>query len=325
MIYDFIWGINNNVIQESLPRTYQEIARAKNPICSVSGGSDSDIMLDIVYKLDEDKKVTYVFFDTGLEMIATKNHIKYLEDRYNIDIKVIKPKLPIPLAVKKYGQPFLSKKFSEYIDRLQKHNFEWEDGSYDELVKKYPNCQSALRWFTNSWGYKSNANIEKAGFLREFMLENPPKFKVSNRCCDFGKKQPADLAVKEYKADLNLVGIRKFEYGARSMAYKNCISDGKNGRQHFPLFWFKDDDKKFYEEKFDIIHSDAYRVYGCKRTGCAACPFSSRCFKEIEMLEKFEPNLAKAVNSIFKESYQYRKAYVEYRDSHKGKKNIYLN
>lgn len=51
---------------------------------SVSGGSDSDILLDLCAKLDESKKCTYVFFDTGLEYQATKEHLKYLEDKYGI-------------------------------------------------------------------------------------------------------------------------------------------------------------------------------------------------------------------------------------------------
>ena len=59
----------------------------EHPICSISGGSDSDIMLDLIYRIDEQKKVTYVWFDTGLEYKATKEHLKYLEDRYQIKIQ----------------------------------------------------------------------------------------------------------------------------------------------------------------------------------------------------------------------------------------------
>lgn len=74
----------------------------KNVVCSISGGSDSDILIDIVAKLDANKKVIYVFFNTGLEYQATKNHLKYLERKYNIKINVINPILPIPICNKKY-------------------------------------------------------------------------------------------------------------------------------------------------------------------------------------------------------------------------------
>ena len=50
---------------------------------SVSGGSDSDIVLDLVerigYPLSE---VHYAFFDTGLEFAATKRHLEYFEQKY---------------------------------------------------------------------------------------------------------------------------------------------------------------------------------------------------------------------------------------------------
>lgn len=42
-------------------------SKYKNIMCSISGGSDSDIMLDLLYRIDYQKKITYVWFDTGLE------------------------------------------------------------------------------------------------------------------------------------------------------------------------------------------------------------------------------------------------------------------
>ena len=53
----------------------------KSIICSISGGADSDVMMDLIYKVDTDKKVKYVFIDTGLEYEATKKQIEY--DNYN--------------------------------------------------------------------------------------------------------------------------------------------------------------------------------------------------------------------------------------------------
>lgn len=317
MSYDYIWNINSEAVQSGVPRTDREISTHENIACSISGGADSDIMLDIVSRLDTEKKVHYVFFNTGIEMQATLKHLDYLEDRYGITIEHIKHDTPIPIAVKKYGYPFLSKKFSDYIDRLQKHGFQWEDGTYEELEKKYPNCQTALRWWCNAWGEKSSANIERAPYLREFMIQNPPTFKISPKCCDYGKKKPADMAAKKYNVDLTLIGIRKAEWGARSMAYKSCLVDGKHGLQHFPLFWFKDEDKKAYEDACDIVHSDAYTVYGCKRTGCAGCPFASGFEDELKMLEKYEPQLYKAVCNIFGPAYEYTRAYRAFRDQKK--------
>ena len=39
-------------------------------------------MLDILSKVDTEHKVIYVWFDTGIEYQATKNHLNYLEEKY---------------------------------------------------------------------------------------------------------------------------------------------------------------------------------------------------------------------------------------------------
>ena len=58
----------------------------KNIACSVSGGADSDIMIDICEKI-KPHGVHYVWFDTGIEYQATKEHLKYLEEHYGITIE----------------------------------------------------------------------------------------------------------------------------------------------------------------------------------------------------------------------------------------------
>ena len=112
--------------------------------CAVSGGSDSDIMVDILTKLDDERKIIYVFFDTGIEYQATKEHLDYLEKRYGIEIKRVKANKTVPVACKEYGVPFLTKYVSEMIERLQRHNFKWEDEPFDVLIKKIPTLQNCF-------------------------------------------------------------------------------------------------------------------------------------------------------------------------------------
>lgn len=283
--------------------------------CSISGGADSDIMLDIVHRLDTDKKVHYVFFDTGIEMDAQKRQIKFLEQKYGIEIERLKPKLPVGASVIKHGYPFYSKIFSEYIGRLQKHGFKWEDKPFDELYAEYPKCKAALRWWCNMFhtegGKFMQSEIGSAPYMKEFMIKNPPTFKISRTCCDDAKKQPAYSIESQY--DLVLTGIRKAEGGSRSTSIKNCFAQTKHGNFHYPIFWFSDEDKKEYEKTFEVTHSDAYTVYGCKRTGCAGCPFGSRFENEIEMLEKYEPKLAVGVKNIFSPAHEYMRKYREFK------------
>lgn len=247
---------NDGTIVESIVITHSKLKRYEKILCSISGGSDSDILIDLCQKYDEADKITYAFFDTGLEFKATKEHLNFLEEKYGIHIERIRAIKPIPLCCKEYGQPFLSKQVSEWISRLQNHNFQWEDEPLETLLEKYPNCRAALRWWCNDFektasGRESSFNIAYNQYLKEFMIENPPQFKISNKCCHFAKKKVANKFKKNGKFDLNIYGVRKSEGGARRSAYKTCFTSNE------------EDGDEFYGITYDEIEKfeKIYRYY----------------------------------------------------------------
>lgn len=304
----------NTTIGNNLIKAFDIINRDsyKKILCSISGGSDSDILLDICYRCDINNKIDYVWFDTGLEYQATKDHLVYLENKYNIKIIKYKAKKSIPLSCKEYGVPFISKDISEKISRLQNHNFTWEDKTIEELSNEFPDVVSTLKWWCNE--NISRFNISNKKLLKEFLIDNPPEFKISNKCCYYAKKQIAHSVIKEGNYDLNITGIRKAEGGIRSVIYKNCFDDnGTICDNYRPLFWYKDNDKKDYENSYNIIHSKCYTKYGLKRTGCAGCPYGRDYKYELNILSQFEPTLYKAVMNIFKDSYDYMEKYNNYK------------
>ena len=285
-------------------------------MCSISGGADSDIMLHLVHSVDHSEKVEYIWFDTGLEYEATKRHLKYLEQKYYIRIQPFKAVKPIPLTCKTVGQPFLSKRVSNEIARLQRYDFQWEDESLISLEKKYPKCRQALRWWTDDWegGAKSNFNISHNKLLKEFMIMNPPWFKISDLCCQYAKKDVAHKCYKDGEYDLSLYGVRKAEGGTRSTAYNNCFSDktSRGTTEYRPLFWYSNDDKVEFERRFGIRHSDCYSVYLLGRTGCACCPYGRNFEFELDIARIYEPKLYVAANNIFEDSYKYTRMYKEF-------------
>ena len=309
---------HNLHIVDALGKCQMQIRNHQKILASISGGSDSDVMLDLIVRCGGKEKTTFVFFNTGLEYEATKRQIEYLNKKYDIEIQVIPPIKPIPTCIREFGVPFWSKHVSEMIMRLQRHNFEWEDESYDELIQKYPKCQSALKWWCNQYilgdGNKSRFNINYVPYLKEFLILNPPTFKISNRCCHYAKKQPAKKYLSSQNFDLNCVGVRQAEGGVRSTRYKNCYTQKDDGiNQYRPLFWFSDEDKRVYDDHYNIKHSDCYSVWGMKRTGCAGCPFSMEWEQELELARKHEPKFHKAMLKVFSESYEYRRQFEEFR------------
>lgn len=320
----------NATVLDNFVKAYSIINKPqyKTIFCSISGGSDSDVMMDIIYKVDVHKKVTYVWFDTGLEYEATKSHIEYLEKKYDVKIMRERAIKPIPITCKEYGKPFLSKDVSQYLERLQKKNFDFKDYSYDYMLEHFG--RHIAEWWCNC---KDNDrfNINRNLFLKEFLIAYPPKFRISNKCCNLAKKDVSKSLIKKYNVDLMIMGVRQAEGGIRAQIYKNCFSEELHGAaQYRPLWWYNNEDKKDYEDYCGIVHSDCYKKYGFKRTGCCCCPFGwvhNELLKELEAIRLNEPKLYKAVNTVFKDSYEYTRQYMQFRkemkDKEKGRKRLF--
>lgn len=307
-------------IFDSLVKAQSVLQNYHNILVSVSGGADSDNMIDVVEHLrsrDSSHIVTYVWFDTGIEMEATKHHLSYLEQKYGITFIKRKPETPVAAAVRKYGYPYISKETSKNIHQLQKNGFDFENETYSNLVNKYPNCKSELKWFT---GEKGKYSISKV--RREYISKNPPQFVISDLCCSYSKKKPTAQFEKEISADIVFLGIRKMEGGVRASKTKCFDRAGKTHKtdRYYPCFWWTDEDKSAFEKTYGIIHSEAYTVYGFKRTGCAGCPFNSNFDNDLEILKQYEPRLANAVEHIFAPSYEYTRNYRTYKEARKRTK-----
>ena len=272
--------------------------------------------------------VHYVFFDTGLEMKATKEHVKETADRYGVEIETVRPKVGIVNACRKYGLPFISKAFSERLGRIQRKNVPLDiadefaaatdkRAKFAELLGRFPKCVNVIEFLGN---YKSKTGTDCTGsqftisskpFLLEFLKQNPLPFIVSSKCCDSCKKKPAHMVSKRY--EMVITGERKAEGGQRTALTgggSGCFAEKKDGTFRLrPLYWVSDKDKEWYKETWGIRYSDAYEVYGLKRTGCCGCPISSRAVEELEMIRQYEPNLVKAAWAVFGDSYRFRAAY----------------
>lgn len=155
-------------------------------------------------------------------------------------------------------------------------------------------------------------NINYNKWLKEFMMQNPPTFKIGSKCCDYAKKNVSHKLFVEQDFDMKIVGIRKSEGGIRSAKYKTCFGNENGIDVYRPLFWYSNNDRKEYEDCFEIIHSDCYLKYGFVRTGCACCPFGKEFEEELAAIKEYEPKLYKATNNIFGDSYEYTRRYREF-------------
>ena len=198
------------------------------------------------------------------------------------------------------------------ISGLQRRNFKFEDKLYQELIEEYDGGKSYIEWWCNK-NKSSQFNIEHNKWLKEFMINNPPTFQISNVCCKYAKKDVIHKLLKENEYELNISGVRKAEGGTRSSAYKNCFDENVGECDNYrPLFWYKESDKVDYESAYGIVHSRCYTEYGLKRTGCVGCPYGRDFEHELGIIKKYEPKLYKAVINIFRDSYEYTRKYREF-------------
>lgn len=287
-------------------------------LVSISGGADSDVMMDLCERVKHDTgcEVVYVWFDTGIEYDATKRHIEYLQERYDVPIQCHRAEKTIPRCCKEYGQPFYSKFVSECMERLQRHGFQWEDEPLDVLESRYPHTSSALKWWCNGYtrtdepGYY---DIDNAPYLKEFVMQNPPQFSISNKCCEYAKKRVSKSIIKQGEFDLRVIGIRKAEGGIRAKTKDaRCFRAGPVD-SYYPLFWFSDRDRGVYKELFNVRNSACYELWGFKRTGCIGCPYNRRNERDLQTSAVWEPGITAVARKVFAETYDYTRRYYAYR------------
>lgn len=307
-------------------------------ICSYSGGSDSDILIDLIERVRKQyaamnlPKVRYVFFNTGLEMKATKNHVKDVAKKYGVQINEIRPSVNIMQATRKYGQPFVSKIMSAGLSEWQKkgipleihdeyNNAEDKEAKRKELKERYPGCESVINFLCccNAAG-DPRPNIQlvinSSKYMLDFIREHPPCFRISAKCCDYCKKQIAHKVQEDY--EMIITGERRDEGGMRSVPRKDntslCFTETATGQYRLrPLYYVSDKDKEWYKQRYGVRYSDAYEVYGLTRTGCCGCPISYKAVDDLKQIEPYEPNVVKAAWAIFGDSYRYRQQYNEYK------------
>lgn len=213
-----------------------------------SGGKDSTVMLEMIRKIYPD--VVGVFIDTGLEYPEIRQHVKTFDN-----IEWIKPKLTHRAILDKYGLPIISKEVSMAINRYC--------NTKDPIQKEY-----------RKYGTKHGKKIGVRGVIPKkwwFLIDAP--FKISEKCCDFMKKEPA----KRYHKRTGLVpyiGTMACDGQIRKMDYLNrgCNVFGSKIPQSRPLsFWLQDDIWDYIK-----THNTKYcKIYdmGEKHTGCIYCMF----------------------------------------------------
>lgn len=232
---------------------------------SFSGGKDSTVLLNLVR--DMYPSVPAVFVDTGLEYPEIREFVKSVDN-----VTWLKPKMPFPQVIEKYGFPVVSKEQSQYIQQFR--------NAKSQKTKD-------TRWNGNKWG---QGKISKKW---KFLVDAP--FKIDERCCDVMKKKP----IYKYEKETGMypfIGTMACESSHRKILYlkSGCNAFDSKRPKSMPIAFWKEED--VYEYLKDKPYSKIYDM-GYKRTGCMFCMFGVH-------LEK-EPNRFQLMKETHPKQYDY--------------------
>lgn len=210
---------------------------------SFSGGKDSTVLLDIVRSMYPD--IPAVYIDTGLEYPEIREFVKTIDN-----VVWLRPKMPFPKVLEKYGYPVISKEQSQFIYEIRT--------THSEKLKN-------IRLNGNKSGRG------KVSSKWKYLIEAP--FKISHKCCMIIKKNPSKLYEKQTGRHA-FIGTMAEESSLRKTQYLQygCNAFDKSRPISTPLGFWKEQDVWDYIHKYNISYSKIYDM-GYKRTGCMFCAY----------------------------------------------------
>ena len=219
-----------------------------------SGGKDSTVLLNIVRRIYPE--VPAVFIDTGLEYPEIRSFVKATEN-----VVWIKPSMTFKKVIEKHGYPVVSKCQARAIKTYR---------STEESVRKQRRINRWTR-ISKKW---------------EFLIEAP--FKISDVCCYFMKKAPAERYEKQ-SGRKPMMGMMAYESGNRTLLYleRGCNAFNNNRPVSWPIAFFTDKDVWEYIRKYDLPYSSIYDM-GADRTGCMFCMFGVHLDCRQHLLNRFQ-------------------------------------
>lgn len=250
-----------------------------NAYISFSGGKDSTVLSALIDKALPGNEIPRVYINTGIEYNAV---LDFVREKRGLDERffIVKPQQDIKEVLEEHGYPFKSKEHSKILASYQ------YGGLYDSVVH-----------------YLSKSSFGCPAKLR-YQFQPDFKLKVSDKCCTYLKKKPAQKWAEEHNKTIVITGIRKEEGGVRSSLSK-CVVQNGGGIKFHPLLVVKKDFINWFIDKYHVKLCDLYYApYGFKRTGCKGCPFSIDLDVELFQMKRYLPSELKQCEDIWKPVYE---------------------
>ena len=239
-----------------------------NVYISFSGGKDSTVLLDLVRQVNPN--IPAVFIDTGLEYPEIKEFVKTKDN-----IITLRPKMSFKQVIEKYGYPMVSKEQANYLDDIR-------TSTPKMRIRRLEGDRQGRFKLSKKWYY---------------LIDAP--FKVSHRCCNIMKKEPAKRYERETRR-VPFIGTLAEESKLRQQSYLKTGCNAFNSKRpnSTPLgFWkeqdilqyIKDNNLEICSVYGDIVEEDGKLVLtGLQRSGCVYCGYAVHLEKEPNRYQRLE-------------------------------------
>lgn len=243
---------------------------------SFSGGKDSTVLKHIIENTEGCEHIESVFIDTGLEYPELRAFV-----RSQKNITIIKPKMKFNEVIEKYGFPAVSKEISKFISEYRSKPDGYTAKKFDrnsDYIKQYGTRYCLEKWIP----------------LRDSGI------KISSKCCDVMKKNPAKKFEKE-TGKKPIIATMACESNIRKTEYlKNGCNAFQNKRPlSTPIAFWTEQDVLQYLVEFNVPYAAVYgeikqdskgKYYttGVDRTGCMFCMFGVQSEKHPNRFEKMK-------------------------------------
>lgn len=346
---------------------------------SFSGGKDSTVLLHIARDMYPNIKACFI--DTGLEYPEIRAFVKNFE---NVDI--IKPKMGFKKIVEKYGFPLISKEVCENVYNAKEYleSVLCEIGIDSWTVAEVENSEKVANILNERMRNKTGGNNQrlaimlgmltkdqtiKANMPKEersrfskqrwkFLLDAP--FKISNRCCNVMKKEPAHRYRRE-TGRVPIIGTMASESKLRTQKWlqNGCNAFHLRSPISQPMSFWTEQDVLLYIQTHNIPLCSVYgdivvdyesmgvsegqmsiddycdmeeieldrpllKTTGQDRTGCIMCGFGCHMEKgegRFKRLERTHPKVMQVFDVVQNSGITYREA-IDWINKHNGKGEI---
>jgi len=234
--------------------------------CSVSGGKDSVVTLDIARKCFPDIEAVYV--NAGLDFPEVRRFAEAIPN-----VTVLKPIMRFDEVIRTYGWCYPSKDVSKTLYYARKGS-KW---ALDRLAGV--NADGTPSWFRQThyqkWAFLLNSN-----------------FILSDKCCEVSKEKPLRDYAKQ-SGKYPIIGTMAAESRRRMESWlrRGCNAFDKRYPSSQPISIFTEQDVLMYLRRYNLPYASVYGDIVAdkkgrlsttleKRTGCIFCPVSCHLDKQ---------------------------------------------